>query len=181
VPRLDLSRVWKLSADVGGADWLQIDLNVPSKSDATELLRGQWLPDQPLLAIPSLGSRLGDLVGTGWAGLYLASSTFQAALKRFSGWKTYAIDPVGTAERLKGFDGLAITGRFGPIDEIWEDPAISGRFGMYVDPETWDGSDVFIAGNRTGIYVIEAVADALAERELTNVVLEQELSLEAAP
>jgi hypothetical protein len=181
VSRLDLSRVWKLNADVGGPDWLQIDLSIPAKSDAMGLFRGEWLPGEPLLAIPSLGSRVGDLVGTGWAGLYLASSTFQAALKRFSGWKTFAIEPVRAAERMNGFDGLAITGRFGPINEIWEDPAISGRFGMYVDPETWDGSDVFTARNRTGIYVTEAVADALAERDLTNVLLEHEVSLEAAP
>jgi len=167
-----------LDADVGGADWLQVDLNVPSRSRATELFRGEWLPDRPLLANPSLGNRVGDLVGTGWAGLYLASSAFQAAIDRFRGWKTYAIEPVGTAERLKGFDGLAITGRFGPIDEIWEDPAISGRFGMYVDPETWDGSDLFAASNRIGIYVSKAVADALVERALTNVALEQEVSLE---
>ena len=34
---------------------------------------------------------------------------------------------------------------------------------------------------RTGIYVTGAVADALAEWELTNVVLEQEVSLEVPP
>jgi hypothetical protein len=50
---------------------------------------------------------------------------------------------------------------------------------MYVDPESWDGSDVFVAANRLHIYAAEAAAQALQRQRLNNVVLEREEALEA--
>jgi hypothetical protein len=180
--QLDLSRVWSLSSELGSADWVQVDLDIPSRERVDELLRVSRGPTAPITVKSYQGSRLGDLVGTGWVNLYLASPALQAALKPFTGWSTFAVNDSATNSGLDPhFAGLTIVGRIGPIEEIWDDPAVPGRFGMYVDPQSWDGSDVFVADNRNAIYVTEDVADALMDRQLKNVVLEEVVSLETHP
>ena len=73
-------------------------------------------------------------------------------------------------DRLQGYVGLSIRGRCGPIDDSLSERVPKqypgGVFpvlkGMYFDPATWDGSDVFtVKGRASFICVLDSVRAAL--------------------
>jgi hypothetical protein len=96
-----------------------------------------------------------------------------------TGWQTYPIELFGkVGERIPGYHGLAVSGRCGPIDDDLsvKFPKImpGGVFpywrGLYFDPTTWDGSDLFMPSGSGWIFVVEAVRRAFAKANVTNVV-----------
>ncbi|HEY8241357.1 MAG TPA: DUF1629 domain-containing protein, partial [Kiritimatiellia bacterium] len=98
---------------------------------------------------------------------------------RFSGWETYPIDLFGKdGSRISGYHGLAVIGRCGLIDnsrsvkiqKIYPGGVFPAWRGLYFDPETWDGSDLFMLANKWGhILVVDAVKRAFEKAKVTNV------------
>jgi hypothetical protein len=158
------------------------------RSDAVDdpfaLTRAETRPRKPIPFVHVEGRRLYDYVGTTWAALKLVSERVIEALEGFSGWRTYAVeirDRNGTI--VPGYRGLAVTGRCGAIDpklsevKVLPPPVPEGeagpyRIGWFFHSETWDGSDVFVAGHWAAVFITEPVRDALVAAKVTNMVFE---------
>ena len=97
----------------------------------------------------------------------------------FTGWETYPINLVGkNGSPIAGYHGLAVRGRCGAIDNSqstkFDKTMPGGAFtwwrGLYFDPESWDGSDLFMpAGNVGWIFVVAAVKRAFDKAKVKNV------------
>jgi hypothetical protein len=84
-------------------------------------------------------------------------------------------------KQLRGYAGLAITGRAGTIDssrskKVWRGPHFEGGpkwqnyLGMYFTNDQWDGSDFSLPGDTGWMIVTERVMEALkAELFIPNV------------
>jgi hypothetical protein len=96
----------------------------------------------------------------------------------FTGWRTYPIHLYGKdGARVPGYHGLAIHGRCGFIDDsrsvkldkIYPGGVFPAWYGLYFDPESWDGSDLFMtAGETAYVIVVDAVKRALEKAKITN-------------
>ncbi len=163
----------------------------PPASDETRiydqdlLLHGNYTNVKlPVVFTQQYGKVLKDIIGTGWASLYLISDKMKNVLQdaHLTGWRTFDIillDKKG--ERIEGYEGLSIVGRCGEIDynksEIIEKqvidhgPLVKFYKGIYFDLHRWDGSDFFLAkGNTTPIVTANAEA-AIKQNNLTNIAL----------
>lgn len=130
-----------------------------------------------------MGSSLCDWMGTGWPAFSLVSQRFVTALREgsFTGWKSYAAEVHRKNGKLiEGYEVLIVTGRCGPLDHSKEKkvrkppPVPQGQaydawIGMYFDPESWDGSDLFTPEGTTVTVVTEPVKSALERVGITNV------------
>ena len=122
-------------------------------------------------------------MGATFVAILLISERFLDTLLevRATGWGTYPVRPYDRAGlELPGYHGLAVTGRAGPIDRsrsriellpppVPEEQAMYAEIGMYFDPGTWDGSDIFMPEGTLAVCVVERVKQALEERKLTNI------------
>jgi hypothetical protein len=121
-----------------------------------------------------------DVVRTRVAAPFIVSDRVVSLLRDFSGWNTYDVSLIGkTGSAFPGYRGLAVTGRCGPITDSrpikFQKLMPGGRFpwwrGLYFEPKTWDGSDVFMPTGRSGwIFVVERVRRALEKAKIKNVV-----------
>ena len=99
--------------------------------------------------------------------------------QRFTGWTTYPVEVYGRdGQHIPGYHGLAVTGRCGPIDRdrsVVELKQFPGRVapvwvGLYFDPATWDGSDIFMPQEGWyGPIVVERVRQAFRRARVKNV------------
>lgn len=122
-----------------------------------------------------------DVIRTTAAVAVLVSDRVIDILKdsQFSGWRTYPINLFGKdSAHIPGYHGLAVPGRCGPIDDsqsvkidkIYPGGIFPAWRGLFFDPATWDGSDVFMpAGEGGWILVVEAVKLAFEKAKVTNV------------
>lgn len=95
-----------------------------------------------------------------------------------SGWRTYPIDLFGKdGLRIPGHQGLAVHGRCGPIDdnrsvkfhEIYPGGVFPAWRGLYFDPASRDGSDLFMPAGEAGwILAVDAVKRAFEKAKATN-------------
>jgi hypothetical protein len=182
--QLDCSRAYLVSRDFRRGGALTLD---PSDSDVPceALALGTIVPDDPVPFRVQERRLLGDFAPTSWAGLFTVSPKVQRALTRggFSGWSTFPICVEGPmAESLAGYAGLAVTGRSGPIDDSLSArilrPGPSGRpaphrLGLYPEPDSWDGSDIFTPTDSSVVCVVELVRNALVEADVTGAVLDR--------
>lgn len=100
-------------------------------------------------------------------------------LQNFSGWETYGIELIGKdGEVIPGYQGLAVHGRCGPIENdrsVKFDKIMPGGIypwwrGLYFDPASWDGSHVFMPSGRAGwIFVVDDVKQAFEKAKVRNV------------
>jgi hypothetical protein len=107
--------------------------------------------------------KVGDLVSTFWASVFLVTPRLVEALTNLgaTGWRAV---PVEIPEAPVALSLLCVTGQCGPIER-----ASPGRVGQTLDPRTWDGSDLFVPANERRILVIGPMASALTEERLRNV------------
>lgn len=152
------------------------------------LLSGERRPRQPLLFEVSGGIRPMDLIGTEFAGVYLISPRFQAALSHgsFSGWGLIEASVSGTT--IERYRLLVISGRCGPIEDSRSErllipspsggEAVGGWRGLLFDPDTWDGSDLFLPRNTFHTIVVDRVRDVVIRERLTNVTFERITEIE---
>jgi hypothetical protein len=161
-------------------------LHVQSKqgiSNDIALARGACRPAKPLVFQYHSGGRPRDLVGTSHATLDLLSARTVQLLREhdISGWTTFPVQVYAEDDLLlEGYEGLAVTGRCGPIEnsksrEHWRPPARPGVvdkirvwLGLYFDLATWDGSDIFGPASTAHVFVVERVKQAIERARLTN-------------
>jgi hypothetical protein len=147
-----------------------------------DLLSGKWLPSQSIVFLTHQGRIPKDLIPSSDLWAVLISDKFRDSLvaHRFSGWHTYSAEVYGAnGKLLRGYSGLSITGRSGKIDEAKSQVVEEGRYptgrlrrmkqGLIFPPESWDGSDIFLAGDWGFIFCTERVAEVLRLANLTNV------------
>lgn len=150
--------------------------------DPFALARGEERPSKPIEFVRAEGRVPHDLIGTTYAVLTLVSEKFRSVLEDhgFTEWTTFPVEIVVDGNALPGYEGLAVTGRCGAIDDDLSErvivpPPVPGGAamphfrGLCWPPESWDGSDLFMAENYSGVFVVERVKDALEAAGITNV------------
>ena len=110
----------------------------------------------------------------------IVSTRFIDVLKDFKGWSTYPVEVHdGWGAMVPGFAGLAILGRCGRMlhdlsrtetDKRW---GWQNYVGLYFDPNTWDGSDIFYPTFGRGPVITSRLRDALRKAEITNIHMER--------
>jgi hypothetical protein len=145
---------------------LRVSLAVP---DARSALVGEFR--ERISGVVLNPGRAWDLVGTYWASLYLVSPRFVDLLiaAGATGWKPRTVDIPGSPD-LPPLALLTVTGRCGRLLPGGE----GGRppFGVFLDPSTWDGSDVFVADGDGAILLTGDLASRLRSARLSNVNIE---------
>jgi len=150
--------------------------------DSMALFRGLTQPVEPIPFHYNHGSVPSDLIMCGAPWFLLMSGPFRQVLEAggFTGWSTYPVAPSGRkGVPIEGYLGLAITGRAGlPQWQLAErstkryverGPEVPMLRGLHFDMETWDGSDMFVLGDKGYIIVADAVAKALTAARMRNV------------
>lgn len=151
--------------------------------DPFAVLRGDARFPTPLVCEQFLGHKPYDLIGMGYACLYLLSDRLLYTLRKegVTGWTAHPVEVRRTdGEVIPGYHVFVVTGRCGPIDdtrseEVWRPPptptgqSYKAWLGLYFAPETWDGSDVFVPQHTGHIIVVERVRQILQEVRATNI------------
>jgi hypothetical protein len=151
--------------------------------DDVGLTRAETLPDHPIRVGWAMG-RAKPTEPVMWTThvipIIISDSVVQLLRSHgFTGWSLYEVsvhDKQG--QMIPGYHGLSITGRCGKID--WtkgvEVPRIfpGGIFpvwkGLFFDPESWDGSDLFMPSELKGyVFVVEDVKKAFERAKIRNV------------
>jgi hypothetical protein len=164
---LEPDRLWRIGERSSGG--LRVSL-LGSVSDPARAVRG----DVP---VPIVGEARGrgparDLVGTYDGFLFLISPAFAAALEGFgaTGWRAIEVEIPGVSESLSL---LAGTGRVGPVIRASEETPVGPyKFGRFLAPGGWDGTDVFVPDNENTILLTDELATHLRGRSLSNLELE---------
>jgi hypothetical protein len=160
---LEVRQVYSLQ--VASHTAARVDLPDLAGSDVRSVLDGTR-PARELAGVTRQRGPYGDLVSTFWAALFLVSDRFVAALSEgLTGWE---VSPV-TITDGPPLSLLHVFGCSGPI--LAQEP-ITGDIGQYLDPQTWDGSDLFLPKNHNGILLTRQAKDVLAGKRLRNVLFE---------
>ena len=152
------------------------------------LTRGELRPAEPIVVRHYMGgANPSDVVWTGAAYPMLVHSRVLDVLldHRFSGWSTYAVEVYGKhGEHFPDYHGFSFTGRCGAVhyraDSLFQKlfPAMAVPYyrGLYFDPATWDGSDLFAPvpidgrGKETAhTFALGVVVRALRKAKVRNV------------
>lgn len=151
--------------------------------DRFRLFNGDYVPTAPLRFRRHLGRVPVDhMTGGDTAFVFLSDRVIESFVANgFTGWATYPVELFGSDRQIiAGYQGLAVTGRCGPIDDARSAPYIapppvpegeSSRWwrGLYFDEASWDGSDIFKPdGLNTYRFVTEAVRDVIEDASFTN-------------
>jgi len=168
-----------------GSSFRQAALQVTCDTINNDLpiLYGEVELDSPLVFSYYSGAKAYDLVGTGWASLFLFSQKIVLALEQngISGWKTYPAKVFDNkAKELTGYSLFSVTGRCGPIDPskgeiVWKAPPVPEgnpfqvKRGLYFESSSWDGNDIFIPKGSRAIVITEKVKQILTNIKVTNV------------
>jgi len=126
-------------------DWVRVRIVVPAPIDHDRLLDAEYDGFLPIKAIADNDGKVGDLVGTFWAGLYVMADRFKRVLEQHAirGWHAYETVCEGLPSQTTWWV-LGIAGRAGPV--LTGPRAVRAgldSLGQYLDPREWDGSDVF--------------------------------------
>lgn len=157
-----------------------------TREQAFGLTRAEMTLPEPVPARWFMGSKKpGDIIWTTFSVSLMVSDRVVDLLRDvgFTGWRTYAVDLVGhDGAPIPGYHGLAIHGRCGPIDDS-KSVQVPKQFpggmfpvwtGMYFDPDTWDGSDLFMSEDGKGSkFVVEDVKRAFQKAKIRNVQFER--------
>lgn len=155
-------------------------LQLDSGAEAYALTRGELVPATPVTVTHASGGQPSDVIWTTYAIPLLVNSRVVDILSDggFTGWSTYEVSVFSrAADEIKGYRGLAITGRCGPLDYSKSDVFLrqfpAGAFpayrGLYFDVDTWDGSDLLMPEGSGHIFVVEAVKRALQRASVRNI------------
>lgn len=139
-----------------------------------------------------IGSKLYDIIATGYAGVYLVSEKVQLILKE-SGFKGYSLRGITLKDKknelIHGYQLLSIISKVGPFQNeksikkmmppivSWSDP-YEAYIGLYFDVSTWDGSHFFYPEGTSYIFVLEEVKKLFEEHKISNCQFKKVLELE---
>jgi hypothetical protein len=176
---MDFSSVFTLEDPLNGPSF-RAKIGEAATISAPALLRGETSPPSPVSAVWVRGRRQpSDFVWTEQV-VPLVSNRVCQLLRRLgiTGWSTYDIDLRGKEhEHVGGFHGFVVTGRCGPLDNsrsiVLSSTGNSTVLkGMYFEPSTWDGSDIFTTpGDARWIFVTSATENALRKARVRNALL----------
>jgi len=150
--------------------------------DRFDLLKGVAAEARPVKFRAPDGRRSWlDLVATDAVVLYVISRRFREALRDagISGWHTRKVEVNGDVGREHEL--LVITGRCGAVDDQLSERASRKNkggvpytvwTGLFFDPATWDGSDVFCPADSGLIFMTRRAVTAVKEAKLKNVRLD---------
>lgn len=152
--------------------------------EALALMRAEKVPSHVIVARYAGGKNPpGDVVWTTFPSPLLLNRRVVQVL-RDNGFTGFDVSPVEltvkNSDVIREFDFLRVFGRCGAIDDRLS-PTVekvypAGIFpvlkGMYFDPESWDGSDIFMPTGPTGfVLVTEKVKRALTKAKVRNIQL----------
>ena len=151
------------------------------EADRFELLKAVADEAQPVRFRVVQGSRWPDLIATDAIVLYLVSARFRKVLRDagISGWHSRRVEVADVVSR--DYELLVVTGRCGAIDDgcSVQSPrqnrsgvAYTVWTGLFFDPATWDGSDVFSPADSGLIFMTQRACDAIRRAKLRNVRLD---------
>ena len=188
--RPDFSRFYKISG-LGLPDALHVRL-APSNAwkeflgnpkRLSLLTKGISAPTNALEFFRQDGNVPYDYISTSLVNVHLFSDRVFGCFRQhgFEGWKTFpAIVRGGDGFIMPAYQGLAVTGRCGPIDssmshqlppqdvESADADASPVLIGLYFQLETWDGSHIFSPDGASHVFVVEEVKAALERIGATN-------------
>lgn len=145
--------------------------------DAVALFSGEYLPEQPIVYKHVMGGKPKDILATTSVFPFIVSQRFISVLieHQVTGWTTFPVTVYSKDNQwLPGYEGFAVTGRSGPIDDTkcrieYRTSQYNPEYhyktgiGLYFDLDTWDGSDIFNPQDTAIVIVVERVK-ALLER-----------------
>lgn len=164
---------------------VNVGRNKDGVSDHHGLIRGEYEGIHfPIIFKQEYGKKLLDVLGTGWANLYLISDRMKDVLEenKLTGWKTFPITVYDKKKNeILGYHGFSVTGRCGPIDDtkakiidkqlIVNGPILKAYKGLYVGLDKWDSSDFFIPENSRSFIINKKTAEILRDKKMTNIQL----------
>lgn len=168
----------------GGSRAFRVNLGAETTDEALGLIRAEFHPAHPIKAEWAMGSAQPvEVIWTTYAAPIIVSDSVVQLLRShgFTGWSLYDVTVHGKqGEPIPGYHGLAITGRCGAIDwskGIAEPKVYPARVstvwkGLFFDPASWDGSDLFMPANTALVCAVEAVKKAFKKAKVRNVVFE---------
>jgi hypothetical protein len=151
------------------------------KLDSLAVLRGQAEAPAPLRFDRVDGRTPADMMETTSIFIWLVSAVLVDCLRSCgaTGWGTIPAVLRDGQRVINGYHVLTVSGRAGPTDRSIardarsdEYPLDGARVGVYFDPSSWDGTDVFMTADTAHVLVTERVKKALVARRLRNVRVE---------
>jgi hypothetical protein len=152
--------------------------------EALAALSAEGSPSVPIRARWAMGlAKPTDVVWTTLALPLLVSERVVEVLRNggFVGWDALPVELRGKMnEIIPGYYVVRIRGRCGPVDEN-QCVKIDGIFpggvfpvwkGLYFDPSTWDGADVFMIEGTAFKLVVEEMKAALQKAKVKNLLFE---------
>lgn len=142
-------------------EWARVDIGPLSGFSAREVLAGDVEPLLPVVNAEARG-KIGDLIGTGYATIYLVTPMFIAVVDAagLTGCKFLPIEVV-VNDDMPDLFLLQVLGRCGPIVEVGPERQIG--------IESWDGSDFFLAEKYLATFVSPRAGEVLRKARLRNV------------
>ena len=130
----------------------------------------------PLPLIHQAGTIEKDFIQASLMSIKLVTNRFVIALRdgAITGWMTYPVSIQGVRVKQE-YSGLAITGRCGPIQRHNSigsaDSTGPYKFsiGLKWDPDTWDGSDLFVPTGTTFLVATARTIDVMRKRKIKGV------------
>lgn len=172
MPRLDCNRAFALGEGFSGGA-----IRVKTRTllrNSVEIGLGEAPVPDGLTFVHAEGIRAFDLIGTGYAVITIVSEHFLDVLRRCAatGWRSVLVRiELKDARELNGYSWLIVDGRSGPVDDRL---SVAGEpepwlKGMCFDPDSWDGSDLFVPRDTAAICMVERVRDQLVASGVSNV------------
>jgi hypothetical protein len=146
------------------------------------LTRAEMQSSHPITVEWAMGSATpGDVIWTTMAVVVIISDKVVQLLRShgFTGWSLYDVsvrDKQG--QLIPGYSGLGITGRCGKIDytrtvvvpRVYPAGIFPIGKGLLFDPESWDGSDLFMPADNFGYkFMVDRVKKAFERAKIRNV------------
>jgi hypothetical protein len=172
-----------LLSQAGLKDCLYVSLRVYENMNDYKIFRGELELGIPIQFQTNIGKKVYDVIPTGFPGLDLFSNKIIGTLveDKISGWKTYPCEIYDRGNnRIEGYSIFSVTGRCSAIDyskskKIMIQPftlqgkPVEGIRGLYFDPDSWDGKDIFTPENSKFTFVTERVKKLFEKYRITNI------------
>jgi hypothetical protein len=184
---LDFSKIYSVHEARTGAFHVRC-IEEKGLVDDWKLANASWRPARPIRFKQYMGRGLEDYITGGCVGYRFLS---ERAIRAFeaegiTGLSTYPVEIFNQeGVPVLGYQGVSVIGRCGPILNERSQriivPPISGARekglgkaqpgwrGIYFDPDTWDGSDIFLAEGTIAFYATDRVREVVEKHGLTNI------------
>lgn len=149
--------------------------------DALAFLRGDVRPKVPVKVRHYMGGNVKDVIWTDYAApIIVGPRVVQVLADEYldGGWRTYPVEVYGRDGRvIEGYEGFAIVGRCGRVQNSRSEVVFrefpGGSFpvrrGMFFDPNSWDGSPIFMPRGDNAMFVTDDVRKSFERARIKNV------------